>query len=391
MTGPDGNPYRRRRAEGSAGRRVSQGGLSMADTNSGCGERGPRDPRGTRTPEAIPGPVRGAGSGPAPGARSGHAPVATPRPVPGAMSRPAPGRRVAAVSLVALAALATGCEPGTAEGAQDAPPPVRATQAAAPTAAPSPTRTAPADAKPRTVPTPDPRASTTPPAPDPTTARPAPKPSTAPPPRVLMGTGSESDRVRELQARLRQIGHFGRNPTGYYGSVTADAVRSFQAKRSLPVTGSTDGVTWKRLLAMTRRPTAAELAPPTERPVAAPDERCLKGRVLCISKESRTLAWMIDGKVVSAMDVRFGSEYTPTREGVFEVFWKSRDHVSTLYDTPMPYALFFSGGQAVHYSADFAANGYGGASHGCVNVRDKKKVAALFGQVKNGDEVVVYR
>ncbi|NEB39828.1 murein L,D-transpeptidase [Streptomyces sp. SID14515] len=298
-------------------------------------------------------------------------------------------RRVTAVSIVALAALATGCEPGTATGAQDAPPPVRATQAAAPTASPSPTAPATDDAAPPTTPPPSPSASTAAPAPARTTARPAPEPSTAPPPRVLMRTGSESDQVRELQARLRQIGHFGRNPTGYYGSVTADAVRSFQAKRRLAVTGSADEVTWKRLLAMTRVPTAAELRPPTERPVATPDERCLKGRVLCISKKSRTLAWMINGKVVSAMDVRFGSEYTPTREGVFEVFWKSRDHVSTLYDTPMPYALFFSGGQAVHYSADFAANGYGGASHGCVNVRDKKKVAALFDQVKNGDKVVV--
>ncbi|WP_354597870.1 L,D-transpeptidase family protein [Streptomyces sp. JL1001] len=334
----------------------------MADTDSGWDGRGGRGSRVTRNTG---------------GARPAD---------------PIPGRRVAAVSLVALAALATGCEPGTATGAQDAPPPARPTQAAAP----SPARTAPVtgDAKPRTAPPPGPSASTAAPAPAPspdaTTARPAPEPSTAPPPRVLMRTGSESDRVRELQARLRQIGHFGRNPTGYYGSVTADAVRSFQAKRSLPVTGSTDEVTWQRLLAMTRVPTAAELRPPTERPVAAPDERCLKGRVLCISKNSRTLAWMIDGKVVSAMDVRFGSEYTPTREGVFEVFWKSRDHVSTLYDTPMPYALFFSGGQAVHYSADFAANGYGGASHGCVNVRDKKKVAALFDQVRTGDKVVVY-
>ncbi|MFD9845776.1 L,D-transpeptidase family protein [Streptomyces parvus] len=334
----------------------------MADTDSGWDGRGGRGSRVTRNTG---------------GARPAD---------------PIPGRRVAAVSLVALAALATGCEPGTATGAQDAPPPTRPTQAAAP----SPARTAPVtgDAKPRTAPPPGPSASTAAPAPAPspdaTTARPAPEPSTAPPPRVLMRTGSESDRVRELQARLRQIGHFGRNPTGYYGSVTADAVRSFQAKRSLPVTGSTDEVTWQRLLAMTRVPTAAELRPPTERPVAAPDERCLKGRVLCISKNSRTLAWMIDGKVVSAMDVRFGSEYTPTREGVFEVFWKSRDHVSTLYDTPMPYALFFSGGQAVHYSADFAANGYGGASHGCVNVRDKKKVAALFDQVRTGDKVVVY-
>ncbi|WP_240805917.1 L,D-transpeptidase family protein [Streptomyces sp. BPSDS2] len=383
----------------------------MADTNSGWDGRGARGGmEAARAQEAISGPgVSGPGgtgagaSGPgstesgSTGPSSAGSGVAGPGvSSPGVSGPAAPGprtarsRRVTAVpivSIVALAALATACEPGTATGAQDAPPPVRATQAAAPTASPSPTASATDDAEPPTAspttPPPSPKASTAAP------ARPAPEPSTAPPPRVLMRTGSQSDQVRELQARLRQIGHFGRNPTGYYGSVTADAVRSFQAKRRLTVTGSADEVTWKRLLAMTRGPTAAELHPPTERPVATPDERCLKGRVLCISKKSRTLAWMIDGKVVSAMDVRFGSEYTPTREGVFEVFWKSRDHVSTLYDTPMPYALFFSGGQAVHYSADFAANGYGGASHGCVNVRDKKKVAALFDQVKNGDKVVV--
>ncbi|MDQ0986535.1 L,D-transpeptidase family protein [Streptomyces sp. V2I9] len=346
----------------------------MAGTGNGWDGRGPGDSgAGRARPAAAP---------PDPIPQGRERAVRHQGAVPGRRERAVrpPGRRVAAVSLVALAALTTGCEPGTATGARNVQP-----------AAPSPARTAPATeaATPSTAPPPSPSASTATPAPAPTTARPAPEPSTAPPPRVLMRTGAESDRVRELQARLRQIGHFGRNPTGYYGSVTADAVRSFQAARSLAATGSTDEVTWKRLLAMTRTPTAAELRPPTERPVAAPDKRCLTGRVLCISKKSRTLAWMIDGRVVSAMDVRFGSEYTPTREGVFEVFWKSRNHVSTLYDTPMPYALFFSGGQAVHYSADFAANGYGGASHGCVNVRDKEKVAALFDQVKNGDKVVV--
>jgi lipoprotein-anchoring transpeptidase ErfK/SrfK len=116
----------------------------------------------------------------------------------------------------------------------------------------------------------------------------------------------------------------------------------------------------------------------------------MNGRVMCISKTTRTLSWMIDGKVLSTMDVRFGSQYTPTREGVFNVGWKSRDHVSTIYDTPMPYAMFFSGGQAVHYSSDFAARGYNGASHGCVNVRDKGAIAALFDQVRTGDKVVVY-
>lgn len=90
------------------------------------------------------------------------------------------------------------------------------------------------------------------------------------------------------------------------------------------------------------------------------------------------------------MAVRFGSSKTPTREGAFRVEWKSRNHVSKLYDSAMPYALFFSGGQAVHYSSDFAARGYEGASHGCVNVRDKAKVAKLFDLAKVGDKVIVY-
>ncbi|WP_225995032.1 L,D-transpeptidase family protein [Streptomyces arboris] len=302
---------------------------------------------------------------------------------------------VAAAGVLALATLAVGC--GPQDPGADA---LRQPTAPATTAppAPSPTddgkgATAGATTEPATT-TPPASPSATPPPAEPVTAPPPTAsslaPSTAPAPRVLLRTGSEGAQVRELQARLRQIGHFGRTPTGYYGTVTAEAVRSFQAKRGTEATGATDAVTWRKLLAMTRTPTADELDPPTERPVAKPDERCLTGRVLCISKKSRTLAWMIDGRVVSAMDVRFGSEYTPTREGEFPVFWKSRDHVSTLYDTPMPYALFFSGGQAVHYSADFAANGYGGASHGCVNVRDKAKVAALFDQVKNGDKVVIY-
>jgi peptidoglycan hydrolase-like protein with peptidoglycan-binding domain len=205
-----------------------------------------------------------------------------------------------------------------------------------------------------------------------------------------MASGADGAQVRELQARLRQIGHFNRTPTGHYASVTAAAVSSFQNKRGLPRTGATDTVTWDKLLGMTRKPTRAELHPTTANPVAKPDPRCMSGRVLCISKTSRTLSWMVGGRVVSAMDVRFGSQYTPTREGSFNVYWKSRHHVSTLYDSPMPYALFFSGGQAVHYSSDFAASGYSGASHGCVNVRDEGKIASLFSQVRNGDKVVIY-
>ncbi|MFJ7944814.1 L,D-transpeptidase family protein [Streptomyces sp. NPDC096354] len=278
------------------------------------------------------------------------------------------GAAVAAAVLLALTATTAGCKAQPANGS--------------PAPTPSPPKTsAPAtdDAKPAATAS-KPTASPTP------SATPKPDPQG----KTLMATGSQGKQVRELQARLRQIGHFDRTPTGYYGTVTVAAVQSFQGKRGLSRTGRTDTLTWQKLLAMTRKPTAAELNPPTSRPVAAPDKRCLTGRVLCISKNSRTLSWMIDGRVVSTMDVRFGSQYTPTREGTFSIYWKSRHHVSTIYHTAMPYAMFFSGGQAVHYSADFAARGYSGASHGCVNVRDEGKIAALFDQVRTGDKVVIY-
>ncbi|MFF0472381.1 L,D-transpeptidase family protein [Streptomyces sp. NPDC004284] len=275
-------------------------------------------------------------------------------------------RRV--VLAAAAVALAAGCTPdasGTGPGTGTAPAPSSAAPSATPTT----------DAKP-------PSPSSTAPSATPSSEKPASKP--------LMGDGDENEQVRELQARLRQLDFFDRAPTGFYGTMTAGAVKKFQARRGLPETGSVDGTTWQTLLSATRKPTADELKPSTTNKLDTPDPRCMTGRVLCISKESRTLAWMIDGKVVSSMDVRFGSENTPTREGLFKVEWKAREWTSTIYHTPMPYAMFFSRGQAVHYSADFAARGYAGASHGCVNVRDRSKLSALFDQVKVGDKVVVH-
>ncbi|MFK4225229.1 L,D-transpeptidase family protein [Streptomyces sp. NPDC019890] len=223
------------------------------------------------------------------------------------------------------------------------------------------------------------------------TGRPSAQASETAKPEVLMAGGSKGGKVRELQARLAQIGWFDDRPTGTYGPVTVASVKGFQGKRGLPTTGDTDTVTWQKLLAMTKKPTRDELDGKTvNKPSAKLDPRCKTGRVLCISKTTRTLSWVIDGHVQSTMDVRFGSQYTPTREGTFSVFSKSKDHVSTIYHTSMPYAMFFSGGQAVHYSSDFAARGYNGASHGCVNVRDKGKIASLFAQVHNGDKVVIY-
>jgi peptidoglycan hydrolase-like protein with peptidoglycan-binding domain len=209
---------------------------------------------------------------------------------------------------------------------------------------------------------------------------------------ALFSAGDSSPQVREIQARLRQIGWFFGDVTDSYGDQTTTAVEGFQAKRMIPVTGEVDQRTLDLLQGMTREPTADELANRAPDPADGTplDPRCTTGRALCIDKTSQSLRWVVDGKVLTTVDVRFGASYSPTREGLFHVEWKDSDHVSTLYGSSMPFSMFFSRGQAVHYSSDFAARGYAGASHGCVNVRDYSALSSLFDQVRVGDKVVVY-
>ena len=210
------------------------------------------------------------------------------------------------------------------------------------------------------------------------------------PGRPLLERGDTGMWVRQVQARLAQLRWYDGEVTGRYAASTVEAVRGFQDKRRIPVTGQVDRRTLSRLKEMTREPTRAELFNIVATGPAL-DARCVTGRAMCVDKTSRTLRWVVDGVVLRTVEVRFGSDELPTREGAFAVYRKSRDHVSSLYDTSMPFAMFFSGGQAVHYSPDFAANGYDGASHGCVNVRDRAAVEWLFDQVRIGDKVIVHR
>lgn len=272
------------------------------------------------------------------------------------------------------------------------------TPTASPTPTPEPSNADRADAaqspKPKPEPEPEPESK---PEPEPE-SKPEPEPElVAGPP--IWGLGAEGDDVRDLQARLRQIQWFNQDPTGYYGDVTASAVSGFQAKRGFPVVGYVDQRTWDRIVSMTLLPTQDELYPPPPEPepevVAAPapglDSRCLTGRAICVDKSQSLVRWVVDGQVQLTLDARFGSELLPTREGQFSVQRKVRDEYSRLYDNaPMPLAVYFSGGQAVHYSPDFVANGYNGSSHGCVNTRSWDGMSYLFDAAQIGDKVIVY-
>jgi hypothetical protein len=124
---------------------------------------------------------------------------------------------------------------------------------------------------------------------------------------------------------------------------------------------------------------------------------------ICADKTQKLVRWVEDGKVMLTTHVRFGvmdGEHD-TPEGSYNVYLKSRDAVSQIncvpkvYDgclAPMPFALFFNGDIAVHFSPTFSAYGYypGGGSHGCVNVRSQEDAIWMFDNTPEGTPVIVY-
>ncbi|MFF0450193.1 L,D-transpeptidase [Streptomyces sp. NPDC004609] len=112
-------------------------------------------------------------------------------------------------------------------------------------------------------------------------------------------------------------------------------------------------------------------------------------RSTCVDLD-RQLLWAQTGEdvVFDPVPVRTGRDSEETRPGWHEIYWRSRDHVSTIYDdAPMPYARFFDEGQALHGRLDDLYDG--GGSAGCVNLRlgDAQR---LWDLLDVGDQVYIW-
>lgn len=75
----------------------------------------------------------------------------------------------------------------------------------------------------------------------------------------LLAPGAHGPAVRDLQARLAQLGIFRRTPTGHYATKTTTAVRTFQHQAGLPTTGTYTTADRRALTSRTRKPRHDEL------------------------------------------------------------------------------------------------------------------------------------
>ena len=200
--------------------------------------------------------------------------------------------------------------------------------------------------------------------------------------------------VMELQHRLKQAGAYQGSISGALDHPTQAAIATYRKKIGLPASDVMDERTWTRLIAETRNPRYAQLfgAPPASTLTQRLDPRCQSGKVVCISKRQKRMSLVVDGQVKFTREARFSRPGYDSPVGDFRIWYMNSDTVSKIFGerTPMPYAIFYQGNVAIHYSDDFAQTGYASGSHGCSQLNDYQTAKWLYEQVKVGDRVVVY-
>ncbi|MER6052147.1 peptidoglycan-binding domain-containing protein [Streptomyces sp. NPDC001793] len=75
-----------------------------------------------------------------------------------------------------------------------------------------------------------------------------------PRPAPLLAPGAHGPAVRDLQARLSQLGLFTRSPTGHYAAETERTLRAFQEQAGLPPTGTDTTADHSALNSRTHQP-----------------------------------------------------------------------------------------------------------------------------------------
>jgi hypothetical protein len=162
--------------------------------------------------------------------------------------------------------------------------------------------------------------------------------------------------VREAQYRLRWTGHYKGTISGYYGKSTRAAVKSFQKRQCLRVTGNLNRATWARLIVKS-----------TKQFSKVPKSCKAAGVHLCYHRKTHQTFLFKDGQLQNVWLVRGGARNSKTRTGTYRVFARHAKKISTLYDVPMWYFQKHSGGQG-HHGSGFMLDPFVGHSHGCINM-----------------------
>jgi hypothetical protein len=109
--------------------------------------------------------------------------------------------------------------------------------------------------------------------------------------------------------------------------------------------------------------------------------------VIVVNIRARVLSVYKGGVEIGRSSLIYGADNKPTPTGTFPILQKKADHVSNLYDAPMPHMLRLTwDGVAIHGTDQL---GDALATRGCVGL-PREFAQLLFSAVKLGDKVVIW-
>lgn len=109
--------------------------------------------------------------------------------------------------------------------------------------------------------------------------------------------------------------------------------------------------------------------------------------VITVDLDARVLSVFRGGYEIGATAVLLGTQEKPTPTGVFPITQKRKDHVSNIYDAPMPFMQRLTD-DGITLHATNVQNGY--ASHGCIGM-PLAFAKKLFETTAVGDRVYITR
>lgn len=107
--------------------------------------------------------------------------------------------------------------------------------------------------------------------------------------------------------------------------------------------------------------------------------------IITVDLKAESMSVFRDGYEIGATVISFGDALKPTPTGVFPITQKSKDHVSNIYGSDMPYMLRMTNDGISIHGANVR---WGWGTRGCIGV-PTEFAAKLFAQVKLGDRVIV--
>jgi len=106
---------------------------------------------------------------------------------------------------------------------------------------------------------------------------------------------------------------------------------------------------------------------------------------IVVDLRARTLSVYQAGVEIGRSSVVYGVDDKPTPLGTFPILEKDADHVSNLYDAPMPWMLRLTWDGVALHSAQMADDK---GTHGCIGLPDEF-AERLFGIARKGGRVIV--